>query len=693
MHARRAVRAGWCSIRGSTGSVLALLLIGLVMVASASIGISERELCEPFYYFERQLMFVALGLVAALVGVSVPTQVWEDRSIWLLAGAFVLLILVLTPGLGHEVNGSTRWIRLGVMNFQASELARVMLLTWIASFAVRRADELRRDFKGFMKPVGVLCAAMILLLAEPDFGAATVLMATGLAVLFLAGVRLRHLAVPLALGVGGMVLLAVSSDYRLRRIKAFLDPWADPYDSGFQLTQSLIAIGRGEWFGVGLGSSVQKLFYLPEAHTDFVFAVMAEEFGLAGVMLVIGLFVVLVGRALKVGRNAAAAGFEFQSYLASAIGIWLGLAGVRQHRRQHGPAADQGAHAAALQLWRQQHAGHARLARRAGTHPPRDCGVGPRRGAARGAAAMNRRVAFIMAGGTGGHVFPALATARVLRRRGFDIVWLGTQRGIEARLVPAEGIPVEWLSVGGVRGKGVATLLAAPFRLVARMLQALNALRRHRPAVVLGAGGFASGPGGIAAWLLRRPLVVHEQNAVAGLTNRVLARLADRVLEGFPGSFGPRIRAEHVGNPVRPEIAAVAAPEQRYAGREGRARLLVFGGSQGSARLNAVVPAAIAELPGTLRPDVLHQTGSAGLDGDDRGLPQPRARRRCARLHRRHGGCVWLGGPRGVPLGRADRRGAGRRRRAGDPRAVPGGRRRSPDAQRRVRGRRRARRC
>ena len=227
---------------------------------------------------------------------------------------------------------------------------------------------------------------------------------------------------------------------------------------------------------------------------------------------------------------------------------------------------------------------------------------------------MSQRVAFIMAGGTGGHVFPALATARVLRRRGFDIVWLGTQRGIEARLVPAEGIPVEWLSVGGLRGKGVVTLLAAPFRLVRAILQAIDALRRHRPAVVLGAGGFASGPGGIAAWLLRRPLVVHEQNAIAGLTNRVLARLADRVLEGFPGSFGPRIRAERVGNPVRPEIAAIAAPEQRYAGREGRARLLVFGGSQGSARLNAVVPAAIAELPGTLRPDVLHQTGSAGLD-------------------------------------------------------------------------------
>jgi UDP-N-acetylglucosamine--N-acetylmuramyl-(pentapeptide) pyrophosphoryl-undecaprenol N-acetylglucosamine transferase len=227
---------------------------------------------------------------------------------------------------------------------------------------------------------------------------------------------------------------------------------------------------------------------------------------------------------------------------------------------------------------------------------------------------MSGRVALIMAGGTGGHVFPALATARVLRSRGFDIVWLGTRRGIEARLVPAEGIPVEWLSVSGLRGKGLATLLAAPFRLIVALLQAIRAVRRHRPSVVLGAGGFASGPGGVAAWLLGRPLVVHEQNAVAGLTNRLLARLAGRVLEGFPGSFGRRVRAVHVGNPVRPEIVAIAPPERRYAAREGRLRLLVFGGSQGSARLNAVVPAALAELPAALRPEVLHQTGSQGHD-------------------------------------------------------------------------------
>jgi cell division protein FtsW len=307
------------------GTVAALLLVGLVMVASASISVSEHETGNPFFYFERQLIYVGLGLVAALVAIAIPTSVWEKHSIYLLGGAFVLLLLVLIPGLGHEVNGSRRWVRLGFMNFQVSELARVMLLTYIASYAVRRSDELCSSFKGFMKPVGVLAAAAVLLLLEPDFGAATVLMATGLAVLFLAGVRLHHLLVPVVLGVCAMGLLAVTSSYRMRRLVAFRNPWEDPFDSGFQLVQSLIAIGRGEWFGVGLGSSVQKLFYLPEAHTDFVFAVLAEELGFVGVLLVVCLFALLVGRAMEISRRAADAGLTFQSYVAASIGIWVGL--------------------------------------------------------------------------------------------------------------------------------------------------------------------------------------------------------------------------------------------------------------------------------------------------------------------------------------------------------------------------------
>jgi cell division protein FtsW len=317
---RRLVLDAWV-----IGTVAALLLVGLVMVASASIGVAERETGAAFFYFERQLMFVGMGLVAAMLALAIPTVLWEKYSMVLLGVAIALLVLVLVPGIGHEVNGSRRWLRLGLMNFQASELARVLLLTYVASYAVRRADELRSDFKGFIKPVAVLGGAAVLLLLEPDFGAATVLLATGIVVLFLAGARITHLLVPVVLGVAAMGALAVTSSYRLRRLIAFRNPWEDPFDSGFQLVQSLIAIGRGEWFGVGLGSSVQKLFYLPEAHTDFVFAVLAEEFGFVGVVVVLALFALLAGRALAISRNAARAGLQFQSYVAASIGVWLGL--------------------------------------------------------------------------------------------------------------------------------------------------------------------------------------------------------------------------------------------------------------------------------------------------------------------------------------------------------------------------------
>ncbi len=223
---------------------------------------------------------------------------------------------------------------------------------------------------------------------------------------------------------------------------------------------------------------------------------------------------------------------------------------------------------------------------------------------------------MIMAGGTGGHVFPALAVAGLLRADR-EVVWLGTAHGIEARLVPAAGYPVEWIEVEGLRGKGAAGWLAAPVKIARAILQARRALRRRKPGVVLGCGGFASGPGGIAAWIAGAPLVIHEQNAVAGLTNRWLACVAARIAEGFPGSFPARRRAVYVGNPVRAEIAALAPPRERYAAHEGPLRLFVFGGSQGAAALNRLLPAAVRLLPAARRPVVLHQTGSRDRDATE----------------------------------------------------------------------------
>ena len=230
--------------------------------------------------------------------------------------------------------------------------------------------------------------------------------------------------------------------------------------------------------------------------------------------------------------------------------------------------------------------------------------------------AENAGPVLIMAGGTGGHVFPALAVARVLRDRGIQVVWLGVPGSMESRLVPANGFPIEWVQVGGVRGKGWKTRLLAPVTVASAVIHALRVLRRVRPSAVLGLGGYVSGPGGIAAWMLRIPLLIHEQNAVAGMTNRVLARFAIQVLEAFPGSFPSKAgaRARTIGNPVRADIAALPAPDVRFANRRGRSRLLIFGGSQGAQRLNSVVPQALASLSGESRPLIRHQTGERGLE-------------------------------------------------------------------------------
>jgi cell division protein FtsW len=305
--------------------VLAITLFGLVMVTSASISIASQDGRDPFAYLERQLALTLLGAGGAALVFCVPTAFLERVSLALLVAAGVLLVVVFIPGLGHVVNGSRRWVRLAGLNFQVSELARVLVLVWVASYAARREAELRTTFNGLLRPLSALGVIFFLLLFEPDFGAATVLFVTGFGVLFVAGARLRYVLAMAIAGVGAIALLGMSSGYRMRRLKGFLDPWADPFNTGFQLTQSLIAIGRGEWFGVGLGESVQKLFYLPEAHTDFLFAVLAEELGLAGVVVILALFLALVWRAFWIARLAADAGQKFQSYLAVGFGLWLGL--------------------------------------------------------------------------------------------------------------------------------------------------------------------------------------------------------------------------------------------------------------------------------------------------------------------------------------------------------------------------------
>ena len=306
-------------------SVIILLGLGLVMVASSSISIAERQLSDPLYFFWRQLAYSAIGIIAAVAVFKVPLDFVQKSGPALIMISLLSLVMVLIPGLGREVNGSIRWLNLGLFSLQVSEFVKLSIVIYLAGYLVRHNDAVRTNLGGFVRPLMLMLVFAFLLLLEPDYGAVAVIMMTAMGMLWLGGARLFQFVFLLLTMAAALALVAISSPYRLERLTTFLNPWADPFNSGFQLTQALIAFGRGEWFGVGLGSSVQKLFYLPEAHTDFVFAVLAEELGLFSVMIVILLFTFIVIRGLMIGRRAEKREQPFTAYLAYGLSIWLGL--------------------------------------------------------------------------------------------------------------------------------------------------------------------------------------------------------------------------------------------------------------------------------------------------------------------------------------------------------------------------------
>ncbi len=302
-----------------------LIALGIIMVGSASVSIADRNNGEPFYYLYRQLTATGLGFVLGALVLFTPMKFWQKSGPLILFIGLVLLVAVLIPGVGREINGSARWIPLGVFNLQVSELIKLAMVIYLAGYLVRHNENVKTNLKGFLMPMIVLSVVGVLLLMEPDLGATVVISATALGMLFLGGVRLWQFAILILLMGLAMYLLIVLEPYRMERLQSFMNPWEDPFNSGFQLTQSLIAFGRGEMTGVGLGNSIQKLFYLPEAHTDFLFAVLAEELGGIGAITVIALFAALVVRIFVVARQADAANKFFAAYLMFGIAIWIGL--------------------------------------------------------------------------------------------------------------------------------------------------------------------------------------------------------------------------------------------------------------------------------------------------------------------------------------------------------------------------------
>lgn len=327
-HGREACEDAELSLQCDVPLVLsaALLLgVGLVMVASSSIEIADRATGDPLYYFKRQFIFAACGVLAALALTKIRLVHLERSGKVLLLLMVALLVLVLVPGMGRTVYGSTRWLELGPLGIQVSEIVKLLLIIYMAGWLVRHGQRVIESFTGFAWPMLVLLVLFTLLLLEPDFGAAIVLLVTTLGMFWLAGAKILNFVILFAASAASMAVIAISSPYRMERLTAFLNPWSDPFGSGFQLTQSLIAIGSGSWTGLGLGASVQKLFYLPKAHNDFVFAVIAEELGLAGVTVVLLLFLVLIFRCFAIGKMAEGKGMKFGALICYGIGIWLGL--------------------------------------------------------------------------------------------------------------------------------------------------------------------------------------------------------------------------------------------------------------------------------------------------------------------------------------------------------------------------------
>lgn len=296
-------------------TVLALMLIGFVMIASASMDVAARDFGSPYFFIMRQGIFLVLALMALAIVSSIPIHLWQRLSVPLLIIGGLSLLLVIIPGIGREVNGARRWISLGFFNLQVSELAKIFMVIYIAGYLVRRLSEVRTTWSGVMKPVLPMAIYAGLLISQPDFGVTVVLMGTVMGMVFLSGMRWFQFIIMLTVGVVMAGFLAMTQPYRVQRLKTFMDPWADPFGAGYQLSQAQIAFGRGEWFGTGLGNSVQKLFYLPEAHTDFIYSILAEELGLMGALVVIALYCFLVYRIFVTGRRAEKVQRFFMSYV------------------------------------------------------------------------------------------------------------------------------------------------------------------------------------------------------------------------------------------------------------------------------------------------------------------------------------------------------------------------------------------
>ena len=587
-------------------AVLSLVGLGLVMVLSSSFMLARERFGDPYHFFRPQVVYVLLGLVVMVTLKNIPYRLFCRLSRLILLLSLIALTLVLIPGIGHSAGGAARWLKLGGLSFQPTEIAKVALVIWLAASLAAKRERLKSFTRGLLPYLLVLGCMVCLTAAEPDFGSSAILCLLAGIMFFVSGVRLTHLITLVLAAVPVVYLLIIRYPYRLKRIAAFMSPWDDPLGAGYHIIHSFMAFASGGLTGLGPGGGRQKLFFLPEPHTDFIFAVVGEELGFVGVGFC-GCSIPdpgLEGHSRGPGRVRPSGDVP-----GPGVDPHHRLASLHEHGRGRGIAAHQGPDTPVFQLRRFGHAGQFRL-------PGSDHERG-RSGEAKEMTAAVRHEAFrlmVAGGGTGGHLFPGVAVAEEFLSRDPEtkVLFVGTGRPVEAAVLDPRNLPHRTITAAGLKGMGLIGRLRSLARIPVGLLQSLGIIMGFKPDVVLGVGGYVSGPVGLAAKILMRPAAVQEQNSIPGLTNRMLGRIVDAVFISFEASrkFFPAGKVHMTGNPVRREIAAAAGAERRSSG-EGFT-LLVAGGSQGAHAVNMAVVEAVRLLAGEVRGvRVIHQTGSA----------------------------------------------------------------------------------
>ncbi|WP_422667156.1 cell division protein FtsW [Buchnera aphidicola] len=561
---------------------IGLLAIGFIMVTSSSLSIGQKLFNDKLFFIKREIFYLLIIFILSLIFLRIPILFWEKNSNIMIIISIILLSIVLL--IGELINGSSRWIKIGHFHIQPAELCKIFSFFYISAYLSKKINKIQNNFLTLLKPITIMVVQSILLLFQPDLGTVIILCSTTLSILFLSGIKISHILIMISTFILIVMILIIIEPYRINRILSFWHPWNNPLGNGYQLIQSLISFGRGQLLGEGLGNSIQKLDYLPEAHSDFIFSIIAEELGCLGSLCILLMIFSVSLRAMLIGKKSLEIKNNFSGFLACSIGIWFSIQTFINIGSVTGLLPTKG-----LTLPFISYGGSSLIVTliaiflliRIDFENKLDIKKFFQK-----KIIINKKI-IILAGGSGGHIFPGLAIAKKLIKQGWKVKWIGTENHIEAQLIPQNNIKIHFIKIYGLRNANFLKLIMSPMYILYSCYKIKKIIRYWSPNIILGMGGYVSGPGGLAAWLSGIPLIIHEQNTVAGLTNQFLSKISTKNTQAFSGTL---INGEIVGNPVRESIINIPLPKYRFKYRTGPLRLLITGGSQGSHILNNILP-------------------------------------------------------------------------------------------------------